>query len=350
VAPEPIDWSIAARVARVVAGGGPQTTSEHRAEVRRDFAQLTARSDELVRGFTHLQPPPEPPEAIVVSRAGWIDANIGAFRELVQPLTEKLTTSVPAAALTRRVVGAGLGVQIGILLGYLSQKVLGQYDLMLATGGAGRVYYVGPNVVESERRFDLDARDFRLWIALHEVTHRTQFTGVPWLRERVKGLIERSLGAMDVDPARVKQIFDRGRELLAAGPGAWKRFNVMDLVLSPEQREMLGEVQALMTVVEGHGTFVMNRVGEREIASFAEMREALEARRGGAKGAERVFQRAIGMDMKYEQYTLGERFCNEVAERAGVDAVNKLWDGGGENMPTLEEMRDPDAWLRRVGA
>lgn len=319
-----------------------------RREVRGDFREFAALSDALVRDFTGLAPAGPAPEPRVLDRGGWIDANIESFGAIVHPLEEKLAATVRPGAITRRLTSAALGVQMGVLLGYLAQKVLGQYDLVLATEGAGRVYFVGPNVVEAERRWHLAPRDFRLWITLHEIAHRTQFTGVPWLRTRVRGLVARSVEAIDLDPARIRRIVERGRELVLGGPAAWKRANVLELLMSPEQRAVIGEMQALMTVVEGHGTFVMNRIGADRIPTLERMRAAVEARRR-AGGPERAFQRAIGMDLKYEQYSLGERFMNEVADRAGLDAVNRLWERE-ENLPTIEDLRDPDRWLERVRA
>jgi coenzyme F420 biosynthesis associated uncharacterized protein len=343
-----IDWPLALRVGRSVAGSGPPTTPEYRAEVRRDFAEFTRQSDELVRDFTGLVPTEPAPDPTVLDRAGWIRANTESFREIIKPLSEKLAGSVGRGGLTRRATSAALGVQIGVLLGYLSQKVLGQYDLVLATESAGRVYFVGPNIVEAERRWHLEPRDFRLWITLHEITHRTQFTGVPWLRDRVRELISRAIGGMDMDAARARRILERGKELLLQGPKAWRSVNIMTLLMSDEQRELLQEMQALMCVVEGHGTFVMNRIGSERIPTYGAMKEAVESRRGKVSGAERTFQKVIGMDMKYEQYALGEQFMNEVADRAGIAAVNRIWESE-QSMPTLDEMRDPDKWLARVG-
>lgn len=312
--------------------------------------EFTRLSDRLVRDFTGLTPAFESFDPMVLSRGAWIRANLDGFRDLLAPVTERLSAAAGPSVVTRRVARAAMGAQIGLLLGYLSQKVLGQYDLVLTTEGAGKVYYVGPNIVEAERRLGLTPRDFRLWIALHEVTHRTQFTGVPWLRARVKTLVERSFAAMELDSARVRKLVERGKELLLAGPQAWRSASVMNLFLSEEQRDVLAEMQALMCIVEGHGTFVMNRVGAAEIPSYEQMKGALEARRRSTSSPERVFQRAIGLNMKYEQYVLGEKFCNEVADRAGVDAVNRVWEADGVNMPSIQEMRDPDTWLERTGA
>jgi coenzyme F420 biosynthesis associated uncharacterized protein len=344
-----IDWSLAVRVGRIVAGGGPETTPDFRASVWRDFTEFTARSDELVREFTGLQPAEPAPEPLVVDRPGWIKANIVSFQDVLAPLTEKLAKRTGSNVVTRRLMAGALGVQMGALLGYFSQKVLGQYDLVLGSEAGGKVYYVGPNIVEAERRFGLEPRDFRLWIAIHEVTHRTQFTAVPWLRDQMRTFMESAIGGLDLDASRLKEIAARGRELVFAGPSAWSASNVMNLLMNEEQRALLEEMQALMCVIEGHGTYVMNRIGAEQIPTFRDMKAAIESRRGGGGGPERALQKALGMDMKYEQYALGERFCNEVASLAGDDAVNRVWIGRGA-FPSMAELRDPESWLKRVGA
>lgn len=343
-----IDWSIAQRVAGVVAGPGPETSPQLRARVRADFREFTVISDELVRSFTGLTPDEPAPEPIVLDRAGWVRANIDSFSTLVRPLADRLAETINPGRVSRRLAAGAVGVQLGVLLGYLSKKVLGQYDLVLATEAGGRVYYVGPNIVATERRLGLKPSDFRLWIALHEITHRTQFTGVPWLRDKVRALIQRSVDSMDLDPERLKRVARQGRELLLGGPRAWRSADVMTMLMSDEQREVVGEMQALMTVVEGHGTFVMNRLGRERIGSFERMHSAIENRRHAVGGAERAFQRAIGMDMKLEQYSLGERFMDEVADRAGMETLNRIWERE-ENLPTLEDLREPHNWIARVG-
>ena len=337
------DWNLASRVARMVAGNGPTVTASERAKVRSDFREFVRVSDGLVTDFTGLHPVAPAGAPVVVDRGGWIDANVDGFRALLRPLTERLGGVKTAGRLGR----TAIGFQVGLLLGYLSQKVLGQYDLLLATGGAGKVYFVGPNVVAAERRWKFRPEDFRLWIALHEVTHRTQFVAVPWLRDHVAGLIERYLSTAEFDAKRVREAVENVRALIAKGPQAWKSANLLTLFLSPAQREVVATMQALMTVVEGHGNFVMDRVGAERIETFAEMKEALGAQRKQASLAERTLQKAMGLDMKYAQYSQGESFVAAVEASSGMQGVNLVWERA-ENLPTLEELTDAKAWLARV--
>jgi coenzyme F420 biosynthesis associated uncharacterized protein len=343
MAPEVADWGLAARVARVVAGSGPDVSAAERAKVRSDFNEFVRTADDLVTSFTGLRPDQPAGKPVVVDRAGWIAANVESFRSLLHPLAERFGGARVAGRLGR----SAIGFQVGLLLGYLSQKVLGQYDLLLATGGAGKVYFVGPNVVAAERRWRFRPEDFRLWIALHEVTHRTQFVAVPWLRDHVAGLIERYLSTAEIDAKRIREAMENIRSLIAQGPQAWKRANLLTLFLTPAQRDVVASMQSLMTVVEGHGNFVMDRVGAERIQTFAEMKEALGPQRKQASVAERTLQRAMGLDMKYAQYSQGESFMAAVDAASGMQGVNLVWERA-ENIPTAEELADAQAWLARV--
>jgi coenzyme F420 biosynthesis associated uncharacterized protein len=340
---EVVDWEVALRVGRVVAGTGPAVSAAGRAEIRRDFAELVRLADGLVTRFTGLSPAEPAPPPVVLDRGGWVAANLESFRRLLAPLADRLGGRRAGGRMAR----AAMGLQLGLLLGYLAKKVLGQYDLLLATGGAGRVLFVGPNVVAAERRFGLRPRDFRLWIALHEVTHRTQFAAVPWLRDHVAGLVDRYLATVEVDARRLLEALDAARRLLARGPQAWRGANLVTLFLTPAQQEVVARMQALMTVVEGHGNFVMDRVGSSLIPTLPAMRRTLEAQRGRTSPAERALQRAMGLDLKYAQYAQGERFVSAVALASGMEGVNLVWERA-ENLPTPAELADPAAWLERV--
>lgn len=342
--PDLVDWSVARRVGRAIAGNGPSIGRSAVAAVVDEFHAHVRTADGLIRRYTGLEPLEQPGTTAVLSRGAWIDANIGSLRDLLRPVAARLAHG---RGPVRGVGRAAIGMQIGILLGYISQKVLGQYDLLLAGGQPGRVYFVGPNIVAAEQRNGLDPHDFRLWIALHEVTHRTQFLAVPWLRDHVSGLIEQYLGGIKVDKNRVREAAGRLKQMLSEGPDAWKRASMIDIFLTGEQREAVDRMQSLMSVVEGHGNFVMDGVAAESIPSYAHLREALNHQRAQTGGAERAFQKMIALDMKYEQYAVGQAFFDDVAAAGGMDAVNLVWERP-ENLPTLGELKNPDAWLRRV--
>lgn len=350
---DPVDWSLAERVAHRVAGREPLADSYHGEALVADFAAVTEQAAELVAGFTGLRLPVAPRHGIVLDRQQWASRNLSSFRRLLAPLTARLGEQMarsPFVGFNRRVAA----LETGVLLGFFSQRVLGQYDLFGGDGGDGDragegiVYYVGPNVLGIEKRFAFRPRDFRLWIALHEVTHLVQFTAVPWLRDHLLSLVDASLGLLDPDPRRLANALRHVVDEVRAGRNPLGEGGLVTLFASPEQREVLARVQALMALLEGHGNYVMDRLGAQHVAGQARMSELLRKRREALGWAGRV-QRIVGIELKMRQYAVGEQFFTAVEAQAGPESLAALWRGP-ECLPDLEELRKPDRWLSRIGA
>lgn len=339
------------RVARMVAGRDPIAASYLGDSLTRDFESVTTEAEDLVADFTGLRAPGRA-KAAVLDRAGWVDANVASMRTMLAPLTEKLGERLaqsPAAPIGRRIAG----VEVGSLLGYLAQRVLGQYDLLVPDSEPGApdadaVYYVGPNVLGLEKRFAFRPLDFRRWIAIHEVTHRAQFTGVPWMREYFLSLVEGSLSIVDPDPAVLFRAIGRAADAVRAGKNPLDEGGLVGLFASPEQQEILGHVQALMSLLEGHGNYVMNELGRRHVNGAERMARVLHSRRQ-QKGIGGQVQKLLGIEMKMRQYEVGERFVRGVEREAGIAALDAAWRGP-ESLPTVPELDDPSAWLARVSA
>ncbi len=345
---DPIDWRLAERVARRVAGRDPFADSYLAASLRDDFRELTARAEELVGEATGLQVP-SPAVAEAVDRGSWVSANVSSLQRLFAPLTQRVGVRLQhhrAAPFGRRVAGT----ETGVLLGYLAQRVLGQYDLLVVdeAGGADAVYYVGGNVLALEKRFAFRPRDFRLWIAIHELTHRAQFTGVPWMRSYYLSLVDSSLSSIDADPRRLLQALVRAAEEIHAGRNPLDEGGLVGLLANEEQRDALAGMQALMSLLEGHGNHVMNRLGREHVAGQARMARVLHARRR-TRGAGGFVQKLVGLDSKMRQYEVGEAFVSAVEREGGPRAIDAAWRGP-ESLPTVPELHDPAAWLARVGA
>jgi coenzyme F420 biosynthesis associated uncharacterized protein len=340
-----IDWKTARTVGARVAGGGPEMSPADRARIREDFAELVPQAEDLVASFTGLGPGSGSSRSWVMTRQEWVGANLRAFERLLDPLAERLlpTRSDGSLAGVRR---AALGVQVGALLGYLGRRVLGQYDLFLPPDDAGLLYFVGPNVVGVERKYRFPTREFRLWLSLHEVAHRVQFGGVPWLRGHIGGLIDSYLSTIDLDPKRLVESLRRAVEEVRKGDAEWRGLGWIFLVMSPDQRQMFRKMQAVMTLLEGHGNFVMDAVARPRIRGVSTFKRRLHERRRKA-GIERVFQKAIGLDAKVRQYDAGERFVAEVVDVVGMEGFNRVWEDASK-LPTLEEVGRPDAWVARV--
>jgi coenzyme F420 biosynthesis associated uncharacterized protein len=343
---DPLDWGLAERVARRVAGRDPLVTSYLGESLRADFASVTTQAEQLVAEYTGLRAPGSA-RAQVVDRATWVSANVASMRRLLAPLTARVGERMAASAVApigRRIAGT----ETGVLLGYLAQRVLGQYDLLVLEdeGAADAVYYVGGNILALEKRFAFRPRDFRLWIAVHECTHRAQFTGVPWMKPYYLSLVQATLSSIDPDPRRLVQALARAADELRNGRNPLDDGGLVALLASDEQRGALARVQSLMSLLEGHGNSVMNRIGRDHVAGQARMARVLHARRQST-GLASVLHKVVGLESKMRQYEVGESFVAEVELEAGPRAIDAAWQGP-EMLPDADELRDPQAWLRRV--
>lgn len=347
---DPIAWDTAERVAVRVAGREPLAESYHYASLEPDFGEFTAEAEALVEAQTGLHSMAGPARARVTDRPGWIRANLASFQRLLRPLTERLGSHLtgPVAPVGRTVAGA----EVGVLLGWMSTRVLGQYDMLVIENEKPEdqdiVYYVGPNILALEKRYAFPPREFRLWLALHEVTHRVQFTGVPWLRPYFLSLVESTLDSFDPDPKKLLAAVRRAADQVRAGERLLAEGGLVTLLASPEQQAVLRRIQGLMSVLEGHGDLVMSRAARDRIPSAERFQAVLHQRRQ-ASGPVKVLQRLVGIEAKLRQYEEGEAFLEAVERAGGGGAIDLLWRGP-EWLPDLAEIRDPDAWLGRAGA
>ncbi|MEE1797942.1 zinc-dependent metalloprotease [Streptomyces sp. NPDC101062] len=362
---EMVDWNLAVATATRLARPGPEVTRDEAREIVAELRRHAKAAEEHVRGYTRMIPedhePPDTP-VLVVDRAGWVKANVAGFRELLKPLFEKMQErrpGGPGGAVIGAVGGKVTGVEVGMLLSFMSSRVLGQYetfapatrDLPAAADG-GRLLLVAPNIVHVERELDVDPHDFRLWVALHEETHRTQFTGVPWLRDHLQSEIQSFLDQTDVDPMTVVERLREAAQSLAGGRPEGERDeegrSIVELVQTPEQREILGRLTAVMSLLEGHADFVMDGVGPQVVPSVAEIREKFQQRR--ARGASRLdlaLRKLLGLDAKLRQYRDGERFVRAVVDQVGMDGFNRVWTSPN-TLPTKAEIAKPADWVARV--
>lgn len=342
------DWPLAGRIGARIGGHGPEVSGVERAGLREDFGELLPEAERLVAAFTGLRPAGYASRPWVMSRAEWVTANLRGFQVVMEPVAktiEERSVSVGPVGTLRR---AFLGAEIGALLGYMSRRVLGQYDLFLPPDDEGLIYFVGPNVIGLERRHGFRSRDFRLWLSLHEVAHRLQFGGVPWLRGHVSQMVDSYLGTLDLDVKKLVELARGAAEEVMAGRVERGGLGWVTLFMTPEQREMFRHMQAMMALLEGHSSYVMNQVGRGRVRSLETFNRRLRERRR-ATGPEGVFQRAIGFEIKARQYDMGERFVAGVVERAGMEGFNRVWERPA-SLPTLEEVSSPDEWVARVGA
>ncbi|MFX4294174.1 zinc-dependent metalloprotease [Streptomyces bohaiensis] len=403
---ELVDWNLAVATAARMSRPGPEVTREEARGVVAELRRHANASEQHVRAYTGLTAVGDDTPVLVVDRPGWVRANAAGFRTLLGPLGERVAerrAGVPGGAAFSAVGSKITGVQLGMLLSFLSSRVLGQYETFAPAtpglpGGArgGRLLLVAPNIVHVERELAVDPTDFRLWVCLHEETHRTQFTAVPWLRDHLENEIQAFIAEADIDPAtfldRLRQaaqsLTGRGdetsgepagagtgdgadpttgdgaepgtggtrepgtREPGTGEPGKGESSKgdggLADLVQTPRQREILERLTAVMSLLEGHADFVMDGVGPQVVPSVAEIREKFTKRReAGAGRVDRVLRRLLGMDAKLRQYREGERFVRTVVEEVGMAGFNKVWTSPN-TLPTHAEIADPREWVARV--
>ena len=276
---------------------------------------------------------------LVVDRPGWVQANADGFSTVLGPVIDKLSEKKGAPSGVSLAVGSRVtGAEVGLLLGFLASKVLGQFDPFHAP--SGRLLLVAPNIVHVERELDADPADFRLWVCLHEETHRVQFTAVPWMRDHLFG--EMTALADTVEPNQLLDDgFKRVSEAIRGGG------NLVEALGSPEQREILDRVTGVMSLLEGHADVVMDGVGPGVIPSVADIRRKFNRRRKGVGTLDRLLRRLLGLDAKMAQYRDGAKFVRGVVDKTGMAEFNAVWERP-ENLPTKAEIADPSAWVSRV--
>jgi coenzyme F420 biosynthesis associated uncharacterized protein len=340
------DWEAALRTGRTVSGSGPKVSHPERAAMRRELGAHVAQAESLVAEFTGLSVSGFRSRAWVMGRGDWIRQNLKGLQRVLEPLAQRIAEKKPDALdEKRRFSRKALGVQIGGLLGYVSRRVLGQVDIFLPPDDDGLIYFVGPNLVDVERTFALPAHDFRLWVAIHEVTHRVQFSGATWLRGELTGLVDAYLKSISLDTKELLDQLAKALDELLPGSGSSGPGGVLRL-LTPEQRELFERTQSMMSLLEGHASYVMNRVADGVVEDLPRLQSAL-ARRRAVAGWEKRVQHAIGFDQKVAQYDSGERFVAAVVERIGMQGFNLVW-AEPANLPQPGEIADPDRWIARV--
>ncbi|MFF8603284.1 zinc-dependent metalloprotease [Streptomyces sp. NPDC015232] len=361
-----VDWNLAVATATRLVRPGPEVSRDEAREVVAELRRHARAAEDHVRAYTRMIPEGHTPDdtpVLVVDRAGWIKANVAGFRELLTPLLDKMKerrSTTPGGTVLSAVGGKVTGVELGMLLSFLASRILGQYetfapatrDLPAGPDGGGRLLLVAPNIVHVERELDVDPHDFRLWVCLHEETHRTQFTGVPWLRDHLQGEIQSFLAATDVDPSTVVERLREAAQALAGGRPEGEQGepapSLVELVQTPEQREILGRLTAVMSLLEGHADYVMDGVGPEVVPSVTEIREKFQQRR--ARGASRLdlaLRKLLGLDAKLRQYRDGERFVRAVVDQVGMDGFNRVWTSPN-TLPTKTEIARPADWVARV--
>ncbi len=355
----PVNWELARQVgiaSAVEAGPDTEPTDDDRR-----LLEEAARVAELHVGrFTGLAAPADVAQVRAVRRAEWVNANTESLKSLLEPAAARLSEALeegargqlPAemeqmAGFFRQLSPLLLGTQVGQVLGMLAQRVLGQYDIAVPRSGPGQLLFVVPNLAGFERDWSLDRREFRTFVAIHEVTHRFEF-GRPWARERFRELVDDYLSTLKLDvegmQSRLSTLDPSDPEALRSLAGSEE--GLFGALMDDEQRLKLGRIQAFMAAAEGYGEHVMRALGEELLGSYGQIEEAMRRYREGEHG-DPVFERLLGIDMKREQYAKGDAFCRTVVELTDEATLARMWESA-ENVPSLPELEEPRLWLARI--
>jgi len=344
-----VDWDLARRVAIRISERRPSNSSYHYATLAPDFERFTAQAEQLVAEETGLHSHMGAARGRVADRPMWIEANIDSFQRLLRPLAGKLA-SKEKSFLGEFGIKAS-GAEMGMLLGWMAGRVLGQYDLLIVEDenpeDQDMVYYVGPNVLALESKYGFPPEEFRLWLALHECTHRAQFTGIPWLRSHFLSLVNKTLESVDPDPEMFRDAAKKIIEARKSGEDLFEDGGLPTLFTSPEQRETLNQISGMMSLLEGHGDVTMDRAGAKHITNADLFAQTFRARRNSAKGLTRIFQKIAGFEAKLNQYQAGENFIEEVESLGGTELLNRAWEQP-DNLPNLDEIKSPQDWVNRI--
>jgi coenzyme F420 biosynthesis associated uncharacterized protein len=317
-----IDWTFAASTGRALVHPGPELGPAAIADVVAELRESARRATEHIAEVTLLDRP-APADVLVVDRPSWVSAVAQSAQSMLAGLGEPEPDSALGVARAKT-----LGAQAGVVFAVLANRILGQFDPFV---DAPRLLLVAPNVVGVERQLGVRPSDFRLWVCLHEETHRFQFGQAPWLRGHLLGMFGELLA---------------GDELQFGWPKAGRPASVRDLISNPAQREAFDQVTAVMSLMEGHADVMMDRVGSRVVPTYSSIRTAFEARRD-QQGWDAWLRRLLGLDLKREQYRDGAGFCRMVIDAAGVATLNRAFEAPGM-LPTLAEIHDPQLWLHRI--
>jgi coenzyme F420 biosynthesis associated uncharacterized protein len=344
-----VDWSSAQRIGELIAGSPPfgGVRAANIEPLALDFAGR-------VSAYSGLDLPSSLPPLEVVDRSAWIAANLRTMRPMLAPLTDKMgkETGVLAGPM-RAASGLMLGAQVGALTGMLSQRVLGQYDLALLDASVTpRLLLLGPNLAQAAQNLNVDRDELVLWVTIHEITHAVQFSGAPWLRDYLGGILKQLIDGLQVSvtgkpslsgrlpkvpaPAQLREMIERARS-----------GQLLRLTLGENRWQLVERMQAAMSLIEGHAEHTMDVISADMLPSLPRLRAAMNRRRESRGLPWRVLERLLGLELKMRQYEIGRRFCDAVVADGGPEALARAWSGP-ESLPRPEELEQPARWLERM--
>jgi coenzyme F420 biosynthesis associated uncharacterized protein len=345
-----VNWELARQVGVALASEDELPIDVHAAQA--ELEAVTRAATVEAEEFSGLSESSIAPVS-AVTRAEWVSSNIDAFKILMNPLAEKMSGGgelgmVPGATqVLQQVSGVFMGLQTGFVMGYLGRAVVGQYEVPIPVAEP-KLLYVVSNLAQIEKDWSLDPKQFRYWIALHEITHHLEFSR-PWVQNYFRSQIRTMIDSLDFDPARMQTAFEGlgmlDPDRMAEALGDPDR--LIQAAWTPLSEDAVERLQAFMTLAEGYATFVMDAVGARVLTDHPRLKEVMERRKRSTSPGEALFERLLGLELKRRQYEEGVKFCRYVAAMHDVDTLNHVWDNP-DSLPTTKELAEPDLWLSRV--
>lgn len=363
--PQLVNWEIAASTAASLTPAGPTMKPAEIARAVENIRRLADDSVAHVHAISRLDAARDlrDSELLVIDRASWSRANAHSFRTLLEPALDQLAASRPEVMRSASLALGGTltGVQLGTILAFLSSKVLGQYDPFVPSrhGHGGRLMLVAPNMIAVERELNVDPSDFRLWVCLHEQTHRVQFAAAPWLRDHMtshigeltSGLMDKADSLSERLGAAVKNLASasapRSRDAAVETREGPRDGGVLSMLQGPEDKARLSHLTAVMSLLEGHANVVMDGVDGSIVPSVKTIRRRFNARGTSRGPLEKLIRQLMGLDAKMRQYSDGSRFVRRVVSQTGMDGFNAVWESAA-HLPTEQEIHAPDEWIDRM--
>ncbi|MBM4412369.1 MAG: hypothetical protein FJ040_02820 [Chloroflexi bacterium] len=338
-----VDWPAALQLAQRM------LPEAHQPPVH-NYQSLVDAAGVDVGAFTGLHVPPDALRVRVVDQHAWLTANVRSFARLMAPLEPLWLAQHDHSdwgLASRRMNGRVAGIQSGAMLSWMATRVLGQYDTALLhdDDAPNELLLVEANIARIATEQGVNVADLRQWIVIHEVSHVFQFEGIPWLRPHLRMLLDRFMRTLADQLVTPQDGFLDMVRRMAQQP---KAQSWVEWALNPEQRTIFNEMQVLMSLIEGHSNYVMNRIGAHRIAQFGVLQQRMEARQQERPTLDVVIMRVTGMQMKMAQYRDGEAFVNALAAHGGDELVRRLWQTP-RHLPTVDELAHPATWIARYG-
>jgi coenzyme F420 biosynthesis associated uncharacterized protein len=347
----PVNWDIARQIASALARAGPPDTGATGQDLA-DFQEACRIAELRVTAMTGFELLPGITQVDMLGRSQWAQLNLDGLAPFMERLALRLSGQVseterppaPVQALVATLGPFAMGVQLGLVVGYLSHKTIAHWDLCLPRTHPGRLYVNHPNLARVEKELGVDPKQFRLWVALHEVSHELVFQAVGWARPYFVGLVNSYIDAASIDSAeiigRIRGLGDPEEvALLMQQPD-----ELFPMLRSPAQNDFVARIQSFMSVAEGYSEWIVREAGLELLDQFDKIREGINRRRAERSSAEKMLEKLLGLDLEHEQHRAGERFIEKVAHAGQLDL---LWKGS-ENLPTMNEIAEPAKWLTRL--